>query len=558
MFIWQGEKMLYKINRTRMVIYGLCQLLYNVFTVFFAWVIMRITDSLVEGDKVIFVSYLGIAGAGIGFQLLFHFLSFRLQNKIISVSMNMIRSKSLYGILKIDGRYLNEDKKKKYVSYFSSELEFFENSYLRMCLNLINSTMLLILSGGMIFQIHRIMLLIVILMMLVMVLIPFLLAGGLQKANNNYLDSNKNLIHKTEEYLSGYEVIKSFFIENKIFHLYEEVVRKCCNDKRKLENKMGISNAISGIMSILIILTTFIAGGYLILKSVITVGALLAIVQLISNMAAPLTDILYGINEINSVKEIKRKVIELLEKANEIGDNPSLLPLGTKLEIINLSYSYKNQEEPVLKNVEVTMEQGKTYAVVGENGCGKSTLAKIVAGYYSDYSGAIRIDGIDFKSIPSYRIRERIVYMNQKEFLFNASFRDNCTLFDTYEINHELLCSMESNELFQKEYSASMMSGGERQKIAFIRSFNKSSDILICDEAESAMDIFSRKQFIRLLKADTEKIKVVITHTIDDSLRDYDRILYLKNGTLKEKGSFDELYHTKGEFYTYYNRKYDL
>lgn len=72
------------------------------------------------------------------------------------------------------------------------------------------------------------------------------------------------------------------------------------------------------------------------------------------------------------------------------------------------------------------------------------------------------------------------------------------------------------------------------------------------------MDIFSRKQFIRLLKADTEKIKVVITHTIDASLRDYDRILYLKNGTLKEKGSFDELYHTKGEFYTYYNRKYDL
>ena len=139
--------------------------------------------------------------------------------------MTTIRIKSLYGVLKGENRYLQEEQKAQYVAYFTNELEIFENSYLRIRLNIINSIMLLILSGTMIFQIHKTLLLIVVVMMVLMVLIPFGLSGGLQKANADYLCSNKELIKKTEEYLNGYEVIKSFFVENKIVHLYEKTVK---------------------------------------------------------------------------------------------------------------------------------------------------------------------------------------------------------------------------------------------------------------------------------------------------------------------------------------------
>ncbi len=542
-------------NKLRIIACVICQLLYNIFNVFFAWVIMQITDSLVKGDSSVFVNYLEIAGIGVGCQILFNFLSLRLQNKIINSCMTTIRIKSLYGVLKGENRYLQEEQKAQYVAYFTNELEIFENSYLRIRLNIINSIMLLILSGTMIFQIHKTLLLIVVVMMVLMVLIPFGLSGGLQKANADYLCSNKELIKKTEEYLNGYEVIKSFFVENKIVHLYEKTVKWNGNNKKIFENKMGISNVITGFMSILIILSTFIAGGYLILKSVLTVGALLAVIQLISNMISPLTDMLYGVNEMNSVKEIKDKVSTLCGKADECESGIVNSSIGSKLEIENLSFTYPGQDAEVIKKVNLVLEKGKTYAVVGENGCGKSTFAKIISGYYMNYFGKIKVDGEDLKKIPGNMIRSRIVYINQNDFLFDASSKENCTLFFSYDVSPTLVSAMESEELLEKDYSTTVMSGGERQKIAFLRGFSKKSDILICDEAESAMDILAKKRFIELLKKDKERINVSITHTINDSLKEYDRILYFKHGVLVEQGSFDELYSKKKEFYKFYCNK---
>lgn len=229
--------------------------------------------------------------------------------------------------------------------------------------------------------------------------------------------------------------------------------------------------------------------------------------------------------------------------------------IGSKLEIENLSFTYPGQDAEVIKKVNLVLEKGKTYAVVGENGCGKSTFAKIISGYYMNYFGKIKVDGEDLKKIPGNMIRSRIVYINQNDFLFDASSKENCTLFFSYDVSPTLVSAMESEELLEKDYSTTVMSGGERQKIAFLRGFSKKSDILICDEAESAMDILAKKRFIELLKKDKERINVSITHTINDSLKEYDRILYFKHGVLVEQGSFDELYSKKKEFYKFYCNK---
>lgn len=542
-------------NKIRIATCLICQLLYNIFNVFFAWVIMQITDSLINGENSVFVNYLGAAGIGVGCQILFNFLSLRLQNIIINTRMTTIRTKSLYGILKGENRFLQEEEKAQYLAYFTNELEIFENSYLRNRLNIMNSIMLLILSGTMIFQIHRALLLVVVVMVILMILIPCSLSGVLQKANADYLCSNKELIKKTEEYMNGYGVIKSFFVELEIMHLYERTVKWNSDNKRKFEDKMCVSNVITGFMSILIVLSTFIVGGYLVLRSVLSVGALLAVIQLISNMISPLTEILYGINEMNAVKEIKDKVNEFCNKKDKREDEITYSSIGSRIEIENLSFVYPMQEAEVIKGVNLVLEKGNTYAIVGENGCGKSTFAKIISGYYLNYLGKIKIDGEDLKKIAGNRIRSRIIYINQKDFLFDASPKENCTLFFNYEVNPTLVSAMGSEELLEKDYSTSVMSDGERQKIAFLRGFNRKSDILICDEAESAMDIAARKMFAELLKNDKERIKVCITHTIDDSLREYDKILYFKNGIVAEQGSFDELYAEKGEFYRFYCNK---
>ena len=223
------------------------------------------------------------------------------------------------------------------------------------------------------------------------------------------------------------------------------------------------------------------------------------------------------------------------------------------LEVKNLYSGYDGRD--ILKDISFEVKNGENLCIVGPNGCGKSTFAKIISGYYTNYSGKIKINGEDMKKIPGNKIRSRIVYINQKDFLFDASPEENCTLFFNYEINPALVSAMGSDELLEKDYSTTMMSGGERQKIAFLRGFSRKSDVLICDEAESAMDILAKKRFIDLLKNDKERIKVSITHTIDDSLKEYDTILYFNNGILAEQGSFDELCSKKEEFYKFYSKK---
>lgn len=114
----------------------------------------------------------------------------------------------------------------------------------------------------------------------------------------------------------------------------------------------------------------------------------------------------------------------------------------------------------------------------------KVLLLKLFQVIIQIYSGKIKINGEDMKKIPGNKIRSRIVYINQKDFLFDASPEENCTLFFNYEVNPALVSAMGSDELLEKDYSTTMMSGGERQKIAFLRGFSRKSDVLICDEAE--------------------------------------------------------------------------
>lgn len=542
-------------NKLRMFVCLIFQIIYNILNVCFAWIIMKITDSLVVGNSDIFTNYLGMAGIVVFCQIVFNFLSILLQNRVICVSMNEIRTKSLQGILNRKDRFLTEDEQARYIVYFTNELEQFENSYLRTRLNIVNSIMMLVFSGGMIFQLHKTLMIIVLFLIILMVLLPFIFAKSLQKANKEYLCTNKELIEKTEEILNGYEVIKSFFVGKRILNLYDRIVKKNGDRKRIFANKMGVSNVLTGCMGVLIILSTFIMGGYLILKSVLTVGVLLAVIQLVTNMMPPLMDVLYGINEMNSVKEIKDRVGTLCKEADEDEKEMTFETIGEKIEIKNLSYKYPEMNSAVIKDVNVVFEKGKTYAIVGGNGCGKSTFAKILSGYYLNYSGEIKIDGNNMKNIPENHIRSRIVYINQKEFLFDASPKENYTLFGQYKFNPILIDAIGGNELMKTFQSATTMSGGEQQKIIFLRGFSRASDVIICDESESAMDVLAKKKFMELLKQDKKRIKINITHTIDESLKQYDDILYFKDGVLVEKGGFDELYSMEGEFYKFVCKK---
>ena len=200
--------------------------------------------------------------------------------------------------------------------------------------------------------------------------------------------------------------------------------------------------------------------------------------------------------------------------------------------------------------------ENKKIIVLGCPGSGKSTLAKLIAGYNIGYSGEILLGEKELKSIDYPDLRKHVAYINQNPFVFDSTAYDNCTIFGKYDINSAASKAFEcDNMLLNKEKSAINLSGGEKQKLIFLRSLNLDFDIIIYDEVEASMDILARKKLLKFLAQQKNKIIICISHCVDESLDMYDEIIYLKKGSITEKGSFRQLYDNHGEFYDYYNKK---
>lgn len=537
-------------------LYFVCILGYNFLNVYFAKVIMNITDSLSQKNSEMFFRYLEIGAVSVACLVILNFFSIYLQNKIVRGDMHQAQCKSFERILLEDKRELGEDEYDKDFLFLTKEMELYENNYVLRKLLMINSFILFFASTCMIFRINRKLMLVIMLLVIVMAVIPFVMNKKLMDTNEQYLEANKRLYSKTGEFLQGFETIKTFFAENEIMQKYSECVAENNEKKRILNNNLGFTNAITAFLGIVIVFVTFVFGGILIFNKELTIGAIFATVQLVTNMVNPFTDLLYGMNEINAVKLIVNKVQKNIRDEVKHKEYECTNDRTVSVKLKDVSFMYNNQKSNVINNLSVNFEQGKMYAIVGENGSGKSTIGKLIAGYNMDYSGTITMDGKELKNIAFTDLRKHIAYINQNPFVFDSTVYDNCTVFGKYNIKEENVRVFECERLLENiEMSAINLSGGEKQKLIFLRSLNLDFDIIIYDEAEASMDIISRKKLLEFLGKQKNKIVICISHAVDESLGMYDEIIYVKKGDIKEQGSFKQLYGKHGDFYDFYNKK---
>lgn len=543
-------------GRLLKILYFVCVLGYNILNVYFAKIIMNITDALSANIEDLFFFYLKIGAAAVAALLFMNYISVILQNYIIRDDVQRAQCRSFGSILSEEKRELEEDEYNKDFSFLTKEMDLYENKYIQRKLSMISNLILFIASSCMVFSINHKLLIVIMGLVLLMAAVPFFMNGRLQTANEMYLKSNEKLYAKTGEYLHGFETIKNFFAEREILRKYEEYAADNNEKKRHLSDKLGFTNAITAFLGILIIFTTFIVGGLLIFSGELTIGAIFATVQLVTNMVNPLTELLYGINEINAVKAITAKIRNNLNTIPEYKEYEQTQDRTDTIKIKNVSFLYEKQTTKVLNDVSVNFERGKMYALVGENGSGKSTIGKLIAGYYLDYSGEIMIDDRELKTIDYTDLRRHIAYINQEPFVFDAAASDNCTVFGKYNIKNEYIKEFECEQLLSnQEKSAINLSGGEKQKLVFLRSLNLDFDIIIYDEAEASMDIIARKKLLEFLGKQKDKIIICISHSVDNSLEVYDEIMYMKKGVITEQGSFRQLYDDHGGFYDFYNKK---
>ena len=397
----------------------------------------------------------------------------------------------------------------------------------------------------------------------VLPLIASVLTGGqLQAAEKRVSDRNRDFTAALSDCLGGFSVVKTFRAEKEIFRLFAESNRALEQEKfsrRRVKALVGMIGATTGIIAQL---GVFLAGAYLALSGKgLTAGAVILFVNLMNFMIEPVAELPALLAARKAARGLIDKLADALEQDETQPDGMQIAPLTRQLRLENVRFSYDGETE-ILRGVSAVFEAGKAYAIVGASGSGKSTLLNLLTSPGMAYEGSILLDGTELRAASPESLYETVSLIQQNVFVFNASIRDNVTMFRSFP-PEELAQAVRRAQLealiaargegYLCGENGSGLSGGEKQRISIARSLLKHASVLLADEATAALDAQTAHQVTDDILSLTGVTRIVVTHTLEQAaLRRYDGILVLKDGRIAESGSFDALMVQKGYFYALY------
>ena len=447
-----------------------------------------------------------------------------------------------------------------YISALSNDAASIETNYLANIFVIVDNAVLCVGALALMFY-YSPLLTVISIGLSVLPLLASLLTGNLvAKAEKQVSDRNETYMTTLKDSLVGFSVIKSFRAEAQMRRLFGEKAREV-SDAKCTRKKMSILVQMLSVSAGSIVqFGVFLIGAYLALRgAALSAGTVLVFVQLLNFVINPVGTIPQALAECRAAKALVEKVAEALsENVREEGDCVKT-ELNSGIVLQDLSFSYE-PEKPVLHDMNFTFETGKSYALVGASGSGKSTLLNLLMASYPHYGGSIRFDDTELRQISSKSLYEMVSVIQQNVFVFNASIRDNITMFSDFPreaVDRAIQLSGLSAliEARCEDYlcgeNGSGLSGGEKQRISIARSLLKHAQVLLVDEATAALDAQTAYQVSGAILDLNELTRIVVTHALDETLlKRYDCILALKNGSITEAGSFDELMEKKGYFYS--------
>lgn len=384
-----------------------------------------------------------------------------------------------------------------------------------------------------------------------------LLTGGrLQAAEKQVSERNRDFTAALSDCLSGFAVVKTFKAEREIFQLFAESNRALEQEKfsrRRLKVLIGMIGAVTGLVAQL---GVFLAGAWLALSgSGLTAGTVILFVNLMNFMIGPVSELPALLAGRRAALGLIGKLADALEKNGSAGGSRTLSRLEHGIELRDVYEAGKD----VLRHVSARFEAGRAYAIVGGSGSGKSTLLNLLLAENTGYRGSVLLDGTELRELSPEALYGLMSVIQQNVFVFNASIRDNVSMFREFpqEAQDEAIRRAHLRELLDARGADYLcgengkgLSGGEKQRVSIARSLLKKSSVLLVDEATAALDVQTAHQVSSDILNLTGMTRIVVTHSLEEALlRRYDGIFVLKNGTLAESGSFDELMQRKGYFY---------
>lgn len=367
-----------------------------------------------------------------------------------------------------------------------------------------------------------------------------------------------------EETLGGLRIIKAFLAEGKMSARF----LKCSNDLRsatiRVATRQASAHPVSETLGTVLIVIVLWFGGTLILgeNSPISAASFIYYLTILYSVINPLKDLSKASYNIPRGLASMERIDAILRAENHITDgekNVVIDEMKEGIEYKNLTFSYDGERQ-VLKNINLKIPKGKTVALVGQSGSGKSTMVDLLPRYYDVENGEITIDGVNIKDMKVKSLRSLMGNVNQEAILFNDSFYNNITfgvenatmeqVIEAAKIAnaHDFIMETEHGYDTNVGDRGCRLSGGQRQRISIARAILKNPPILILDEATSALDTESERlvqeALERLMK---DRTTIAIAHRLS-TIKNADEICVLRDGEIVERGKHEELLQLDGVY----------
>ena len=460
--------------------------------------------------------------------------------------------------------YFNNERKGDLISRFTNDVMEVENAVMNSLKAVLKEPITIIVYFLILFTMS------VKLTLFTLIVLP--ITGGvlaeiikqLKKQATQSQESLGRIVNILDETFGGMRVVKAFNARNFIIQKMEEESTFYRKVSKSMSYKNEMASPVSEILGVMIIAGIIFFGGNMVLSenSSLQPEVFLGFLAMFSMIIQPAKNFSNGITALQKGNVSARRIFHVIDTRPLIENKPNAVPLQSfekNIEFKNVSFAYDT--EFVLRNINLVVEKGKTIALIGPSGGGKSTLADLVPRFYDPTEGDVLVDGVSLRDYDIESLRKHMGIVTQESILFNDTIFNNIA-FGMPDISAEAVTQAAKianahDFILQTELGyqtligerGSKLSGGQRQRISIARAVLKNPPILILDEATSALDSESEKlvqeALFNLMK---NRTSLVIAHRLS-TIQHADEIIVIQDGKISERGSHDQLLQQRGLYW---------
>ena len=358
----------------------------------------------------------------------------------------------------------------------------------------------------------------------------------------NRLDRMNTVI---QENVSGARVVKAFIMEDKEMRRFEQSNRDLVDTQFRVLILMSYMRPVMNIVLNLATVAIIYIGGMRVQSGRMAPGTVMAAITYLSQILNGMMMLAMIFQTVTRGLTSARRLKEVLVAESPITDGTAAVPKARgALRFEHVCFAYPNSGTEILHDISLSVEPGETLAIIGETGCGKTSLVNLIPRFYEVTGGSVSIDGLDVREYPLEALRDRISFVLQKSELFSTTIRENITIGGTDVSEEAMLRAAKAAQAHEfilaqpEQYDTPVaeagmsLSGGQRQRIAITRALVRPAKILVLDDSTSALDFKTEAALQNALRTEyTDVTKIIIAQRIS-SVQHADRIAVLENGSL--------------------------